>query len=67
MNSYNGWKNRATWLINIWFEPQSKNDVYSAKEFFESEIDRIPDFLKDFVDQDIDWDELLNHLEEEEI
>lgn len=64
--SYNGWSNRATWLINVWFEPQSRADVEFARERFETALDELPDFLLDFVNQDIDWDELMKHFEEEE-
>lgn len=64
--SYNGWANRATWLINVWFNPESRADVESARFYFESAVDELPDFLRDFVDQDIDWDELMEHFDEEE-
>jgi hypothetical protein len=65
--SYNGWTNRETWLVNIWFEPQSREDVEMARYTLEEEYDKLPDFLKDFVYIDsVNWDELLEHFEEEE-
>jgi hypothetical protein len=65
-NTYNGWTNRATWLVNVWFNPESRDDVEMARETLESAIDDLPDFLKDFVDTDINWTELLEHFEDEE-
>ncbi len=65
-NTYNGWTNRATWLVNIWFNPECKEDVYMAQQTLEDAIDELPDFLKDFVDTDINWDELLEHFDENE-
>ena len=67
--SYNGWTNRATWLINVWFEPQSKDDVMSARDTFEQavrEISAESNWMGDFIDTDINWDELMEHFEEEE-
>ena len=64
-DTYNGWTNRATWLINVWFNPESRDDVLAAQEQFSDALEQIPDFLKDFVDQDINWAELLEHFEEE--
>jgi hypothetical protein len=67
MNTYNGWTNRETWLINVWFEPQSKADVQMAREQLESDIENLPDYLKDFInDSRIDWDELGSHFDIEE-
>ena len=69
MSDYNGWTNRATWLINIWFEPQSKDDVMSARDTFEQavrEISAESNWMGDFIDTDINWDELMEHFEEEE-
>lgn len=65
--TYNGWSNRETWLINVWFNPESKADVEMAREQLESDIDQLPDYLKDFInDGEIDWDELLAHFDDEE-
>jgi len=63
---YNGWTNRATWLVNVWFNPESVSDVDMAKETLEEAHDACPDFLRDFIDMDINWDELRAHFEEEE-
>lgn len=64
---YNGWTNRETWLINIWFNPESKADVEFAREQLESDIDNLPDYLKDFVNNGIiNWNELLEHFDDEE-
>lgn len=64
--TYSGWTNRATWLINVWFNPESKSDVQYAREQFEEAVDSLPDFLRDFIDDDINWNELESHFEEEE-
>lgn len=64
-NTYNGWTNRATWLVNIWFNPESKDDVYMAQQTLEDAVNDLPDFLQDFVDTDINWEELLEHFEDE--
>lgn len=66
-NTYNGWTNRETWLINVWFNPESKGDVYSAQSYFDECYDALPDFMKDFVDYSaINWEELLEYFEEED-
>jgi hypothetical protein len=66
MSNYNGWTNRATWLVNVWFNPESKSDVDMARETLEEAHDNCPDFLRDFIDLDINWDELRAHCVEEE-
>lgn len=65
---YNGWTNRETWLVNVWFNPESKSDVYFAKEMLEEQYDNIPDGpLKDMIDINaINWDELESYFEDEE-
>ena len=65
--TYNGWTNRATWLVNVWFEPQSIADVDAAKEAIEEAADAMPDYMRDFLCTDeINWDELSEHFEERE-
>lgn len=65
-NEYNGWTNRATWLVNVWFNPESSDDVESARYAIEAAEDALPDFMRDFLcTDDINWDELLEHFEDE--
>lgn len=69
MSDYNGWTNRATWLINVWFEPESKEQVSLARETFEESVSELAlknAWLSDFIDTDINWRELEDHFEEEE-
>jgi hypothetical protein len=57
--TYNGWTNRATWLVNVWFNPESRADVESAKEAIEEAEEAMPDYMRDFLCTDeINWDEL---------
>ena len=66
-DTYNGWTNRATWLVNVWFNPESRADVESAKEAIEEATDAMPDYMRDFLcTDDINWDELFEHFEEDE-
>jgi hypothetical protein len=67
-NTYNGWTNRETWLVNVWFNPESRADVEYARETLDEQYDNIPDGpIKDMVDLSaINWDELLEHFDEEE-
>ena len=66
--TYNGWTNRATWLVNVWGNPESREDVESLRTMLEEQYDEMPDgILKDMLDlSDINWDELLEHFEGEE-
>jgi hypothetical protein len=51
----------------MWFDPQSREDVEAARYTLEEAVDQLPDFLRDFVSVDlVDWEELLEHFEEEE-
>jgi len=65
-HTYNGWTNRATWLVNVWFNPESKEDVEVARATLEEAIDSCPDFLRDFIDDDINWEELESHFDDDE-
>lgn len=65
--SYNGWSNRETWLVNVWYNPESRSDVHFAREALEEQYYALPNGpLKDMLDIDaINWEELLEHFEEE--
>jgi hypothetical protein len=65
-NTYNGWTNRATWLVNVWFNPESQDDVESARMAIEEAEDALPDYMRDFLcTNEINWDELLEQFNEE--
>ena len=68
----NGWRNRETWLINLWFEFVSQNELDDIREMIQEELDglrdKIPDYLVDllglnFLMNEIDWAELGGHAE----
>ena len=66
-NTYNGWTNRATWLVMVWFNPVTCADVEAAQSTIWEAADNIPDFMRDFLCTDrINWDELLKYCEENE-
>jgi hypothetical protein len=67
-DTYNGWTNRETWLVNVWGNPESRADVVSLREMLEDQYNDLPDgILKDMLDlQAINWDELLEHFEDED-
>ena len=72
--TYNGWINRSTWLINLWYEPHTESDLDWIKEELELRVRALSDseyltdkILADMLDlQEIDWDELKEHVETEE-
>ncbi len=66
--TYNGWTNRATWLVNIWGNPESREDVQSLRDMLEDQYNELPDgILKDMLDlSEINWDELESHFDESE-
>lgn len=64
-NTYNGWTNRATWLVMVWFNPESREDVEAAQWAIWEATDNIPDFMRDFLCTDeINWEELFEHFSE---
>ena len=67
-DTYNGWANRETWLINVWFNPESRADVESARKHIEEQNANIPSgSLEDMYRiERINWEELLEQFEEGE-
>jgi hypothetical protein len=75
----NGWKNRETWLVNIWFGDNFAMDaddgieITSAyvREIVENYIDEIVpqvSFVADLIDlRGVDWEALAAHHARDEI
>ena len=73
--SYNGWTNRNTWLVNIWFgdgfvqEAEDGIDITAeyiqntVEDYIESVIGEFTGFVADLIDiRGINYDELAEHL-----
>ena len=76
MSTYNGWTNRATWLVNLWFGEnlsmmQEDGEAVTA-DYIESMITEYVDeivptssFIADLIDlNEINWEELAAHYNE---
>ena len=72
--SYNGWTNRETWLVNLWFGDHwtEEGDVQATRDYIEEMIDeqreKMPDWMVDLcglnhLDNEINWHELEGHLD----
>jgi len=67
MSTYNGWTNRETWLINLHFEPSTKDDLEAIKETLGEQEGTLPPFFRDYVDLSlINWEELAETLDPEQ-
>lgn len=65
VNTYNGWKNRETWLVNVWYSDSwtCSEDVHLTQYLLEEMVgDLGHGILQDMLDLDcIDWEELRDH------
>ena len=73
---YNGWTNRVTWLIPLWFNPQTTADV----DYLENELEAdcfdlikshgdnmLADLVWDMVDfSQVNWQEIREAVEANE-
>ena len=62
----NGWTNRETWVVNVWFNPETKEDVDYIEETLEDEFMDIHGMHGIYIDLmnfgSIDWNELRDNL-----
>ena len=73
--TYNGWSNRATWLVNIWYEPQTVSDIEYIEDTVEREFNIMIElkygnnghFFTDLIDfTEMDWIELKEAMRDNE-
>ena len=48
-HTYNGWKNRATWLVALYFFDYFVESLTELEDI--REINQIEDYIKDFIDE----------------
>ena len=67
-NTYSGWKNRETWLVNLWYGHHwtCGEDVHATRYQLEDMAEALGNgIFQDMLDLDcIDWAELFGHAEE---
>jgi hypothetical protein len=64
-DTYNGWTNRETWLVQVQFDPESRADVEYAYVYLYELKERLPPFFQDYIDLSrINWDELMDQFDE---
>jgi len=72
-NTYNGWTNRETWLINLWYNPETLEDLDYIREELDSAVERLMEggvvannVLIDMLGiNEINWRELEEHVSTE--
>ena len=79
--SYNGWKNKETWLVNLWIgdsltmDQEAGQDITAAyieqivEDLIEDSGSRVNGFVGDMINCalcEIDYAELASHYEEDE-
>jgi len=65
---YNGWTNKETWLVNIWFNPMTREDVDVIENDLFSMINKAAPragILNDFLNMcqdEVNWAELKDAM-----
>lgn len=66
--TYNGWTNKETWLVNVWFNPEHVADVNHIESMLDDMIEDatdgagiIGDFLR-MCEAEVNWYELRKHM-----
>ena len=68
--TYNGWKNRETWLVNVWYGDNwtCRDDVHLTQYLLEEQVEDLGNgILQDMIDLNcIDWETLREHAHTED-
>jgi hypothetical protein len=68
--TYNGWKNRETWLVNVWYGDNwtCRDDVHLTQYLLEEQVEDLGNgILQDMIDLGcIDWETLREHAHTED-
>ena len=67
-DTYNGWSNKPTWLVNVWFNPQTESDIDMIKDEFDAGNyggagDGIDSDLMSWAVAHINWHELKQAMD----
>ena len=68
--AYNGWSNRETWLVGLWFNPETIADVDYIQETLESNFYEMvggeSNIYTDMIDFNIiNWEEIKEWIKKE--
>ena len=65
-NTYNGWKNRETWLVNLWYGDtwDCVEDVRITEILLDEKYEDLGNgIMRDMINwQAIDWEQLRSHV-----
>ena len=69
-NKYNGWTNRETWLIGLWFNPETIEDVEYIEETLERDFYEMvggeSNIYTDMINFNlINWEEIKDWIKKE--
>jgi len=70
MNEYNGWTNRETWLVGLWYNPETIEDVEYLEQTLESDFYEMvggeSNIYTDMINFNvINWEEIKDWIKKE--